>query len=365
MSGGGEQASGGRLIGGRYRLRRRVGETGAVWRAYDEEDGREVAVREPRLPGRPEDEEYRRAAHRLEHEARAAARVGHPCAVRIHDVVVEDGMPWIVTEYVPGESLRDVLRRGTLDPAEAARVGLAVLGALRAAHAVGIVHRDLRPENVLIESGTGRVVVTDFGIASGPPARDGGFLAPERLSGASGSSGTRVAGPESDLWSLGALLHTALRGRPPGRGAEAPDAGEPLGALVGRLLASDPERRPDPAEAAAVLAGVAGVAGEETVGPVAVGEEAAGPAAAQGTAGQGAAGQGAAGQGVAVEAAGRRVAPSSAPGPAATRPGGDDVGPGGDDVGPGVGDVRPVEPASPAPPRPRTPLRTLLSLLGL
>jgi serine/threonine protein kinase len=365
MSGGGEQASGGRLIGGRYRLRRRVGETGAVWRAYDEEDGREVAVREPRLPGRPEDEEYRRAAHRLEHEARAAARVGHPCAVRIHDVVVEDGVPWIVTEYVPGESLRDVLRRGTLDPAEAARVGLAVLGALRAAHAVGIVHRDLRPGNVLIESGTGRVVVTDFGIASGPPARDGGFLAPERLSGtsgasgtsgfsgASGSSGTRVAGPESDLWSLGALLHTALWGRPPGRGAEAPDAGEPLGTLVGRLLAPDPERRPDPAEVAAVLAAVAG---EETVGPVAVaGKEAAGPAVVAGPA---VAGQGAAGQGAAVEAAGRRVAPSSASGPAATRPGGDDVRPGG-------GDVRPVEPASPAPPRPRTPLRTFLSLLGL
>ena len=189
-----------RTVGGRYRLLERIGAGGAgtVWRARDELADREVAVKEPRLPGDPDDEVHRRAAHRLYHEARAAARVDHPSAVSIHDVVVEaegsdpvDGLPWIVMELVRGESLDEVLRRGPLEPAEAARIGLAVLGALRAAHAVGIVHRDVKPANVLLGP-HGRVVLTDVGIAHGQGEEShtaGGesvgsleFVAPERMS---------------------------------------------------------------------------------------------------------------------------------------------------------------------------------------
>ncbi|MBZ6286417.1 serine/threonine protein kinase [Streptomyces olivaceus] len=229
----------GRLLGERYRLLRRAGSgaSGTVWRALDEaavrEDDREVAVRRPRLPGDPEEESYRRAAHRLYREARAAARVDHPAAVRIHDVVVEeaglDGLPWIVTEWVPGESLRDVLLRGPVAPPEAARIGLAVLGALRAAHAVGIVHRAVRPANVLLGR-HGRVVLTGFGtahLAGGEPARG--------------------SGPAADLRSLGDLLRTAA-GDPPPSG--------PLGALAERLPTGPGSSRPDAEEVARQLESV-------------------------------------------------------------------------------------------------------------
>ncbi|NEE17409.1 protein kinase [Streptomyces sp. SID7499] len=283
--GGGTDDARGRLVGGRYRLIERIGSggTGTVWRAHDDLAQREVAVRQPRLPGGPDDEGHRRAAHRLHREARAAARVDHPAAVTIHDVVVEaeqrgerpgpvgpdeldaaealDGLPWIVMELVPGESLREALRRGPVDVREAARIGLAVLGALRAAHSVGIVHRDVKPAHVLLGP-HGRVVVTDFGIAhvqgegfltgGGESAADSlEFVAPERVSG-------RIAGPASDLWSLGALLYTAVEGSSPFLratpeamraailAAEPPEptrAG-PLGPLIARLLVPDPEQRP-------------------------------------------------------------------------------------------------------------------------
>ncbi|MFF8725468.1 serine/threonine-protein kinase [Streptomyces sp. NPDC015171] len=240
MTEDGERPPDARLIGGRYRLAGRLGSgpTGTVWRARDEQQGRQVAVKEPLLPGDPAaDEESRRVAHRLQHEARAAVQVRHPSAVAVYDVVTEAGVPWIVMELVAGESLREVLRRGPLAPPEAARVGLAVLGALRAAHAVGIVHRDLKPANVLLESGTGRVVLTDFGIGDGhaeeaPP----GFVAPERAAGPG-------AGPASDLWSLGALLRAALGDTDPG----------PLGPVLDRLHAVEPAARPGAAEVAAVL----------------------------------------------------------------------------------------------------------------
>ncbi|MBC7273731.1 MAG: protein kinase, partial [Streptomyces sp.] len=258
MTDGRTHQSDGRLVGGRYRLAEPLGTgaAGTVWRAYDERTDREVAVKEPRLPGdpgNPEDDEYRRAAHRLYREARAAARVDHPSAVSVHDVVVEegdgaDGLPWIVMELVRGETLGALVARGPLDPPEAARIGLAVLGALRAAHSVGIVHRDLRPANVLVESGTDRVVLTDFGITGGRDA-DARFVAPERMSG-------RGAGPASDLWSLGALLRAAV------------EDGGPLDALITRLLDPDPKRRPGAAEAAGELEAVAGEA--VVRGPVAV-----------------------------------------------------------------------------------------------
>ncbi|MER6628163.1 protein kinase [Streptomyces sp. NPDC000987] len=277
MSEGGEQVRDGRLIDGRYRLAERIGSggMGTVWRAYDELVQREVAVKEPRLPGDPEGDEHRRAAHRLYREARAAARVDHPSAVSIHDVVAEeeDGLPWIVMELVRGESLHQRLARGPVEAREAARIGLAVLGALRAAHAVGIVHRDVKPANVLLGP-RGRVVLTDFGIAhvqgeesltvSGEFVGSLEFVAPERMSG-------RGAGPASDLWSLGVLLYAAVEGRSPFRrttpestltaviAADPPEPKQagPLGPLIIRLLAKDAERRPGPEETGAVLEAVA------------------------------------------------------------------------------------------------------------
>nr|WP_223188698.1 serine/threonine-protein kinase [Streptomyces sp. TRM68416] len=255
------------------------GGMGTVWRAHDELVGREVAVKQPRLPGDPEDEVHQRAARRLHREARAAARVDHPSAVSIHDVVEEDDQPWIVMELVRGESLHELLKRGPLEPAEAARIGLAVLGALRAAHAVGIVHRDVKPANVLLGRHR-RVVLTDFGIAhvqgedsltaTGEFVGSLEFVAPERMSG-------RGAGPASDLWSLGVLLYAAVEGWSPFRRTAvestlaailtadlpAPKQAGPLGPLLVRLLEKDPAQRPEPDEVAAALEAAAGETREE------------------------------------------------------------------------------------------------------
>ncbi|MEV8016608.1 serine/threonine-protein kinase [Streptomyces sp. NPDC086554] len=266
---------GGRLIGGRYRLAERIGSggMGTVWRAVDELVGRDVAVKQPRLPGDPHDAAQRRMYARLQREARAAAQVEHPAAVAIHDVVVEDELPWIVMELIRGESLHELLKRGALPPAESARIGLAVVGALAAAHARGIVHRDVKPANVLIGP-HGRVVLTDFGIAhiqgeesltvSGEFVGSLEFIAPERMSGS-------TAGPESDLWSLGVLLYAAVEGWSPFRrttlestlaavlSAEVPPpvrAGE-LGPLIERLLCRDPALRPGASEVALALEAVA------------------------------------------------------------------------------------------------------------
>lgn len=272
----------GRLIGGRYRLAERIGSggMGTVWRAVDELVDREVAVKQPKLPGDaddpdgPEGEMRQRAANRLYREARAAARVDHPSAVTIHDVVVEDGYPWIVMELVRGESLHEVLKHGALPPAEAARIGLAVVGALRDAHSVGIVHRDVKPANVLLGQ-HGQVVLTDFGIAhvqgeesltvTGEFVGSLEFVAPERM------SGPGAAGPPSDLWSLGVLLYAAVEGWSPFRRTTLestlaailsteppkPERAGSLGPLVVRLLAKDPAERPDAEEAARILADVA------------------------------------------------------------------------------------------------------------
>ncbi|QXE39115.1 serine/threonine protein kinase [Streptomyces sp. GMY02] len=256
------------MIAGRYRLGSRLGRggMGVVWRADDELLGRRVAVKELH------------AAHDGEgaatlREARAVARVKHPHVVVVHDVVVEeDGRPYIVMELVEGGSLADRLSaRGPVGPAEAARIGLALLGALRAAHGLGVLHRDLKPANVLLEEGTGRVVLTDFGIArlvgattiTDPGSFVGSpeYTAPERVLDGD------VAGPASDLWSLGALLCATLSGESPFHRdslagvlhavVEAeirpPGAAGPLLPVVRGLLDRDPASRMDAAEAERLL----------------------------------------------------------------------------------------------------------------
>ncbi|WP_097869761.1 serine/threonine-protein kinase [Streptomyces sp. rh34] len=256
-----------RLIGGRYRLLARLGHggMGTVWRAHDEVVDREVAVKEPRVPEHLGEREHSMVHQRMQREARAAARIDHPSVVTVHDVAVEDGKPWIVMELVRGPSLGDRLQEGTLDPREAARIGLAVLDALMAAHAIGILHRDVKPDNVMLGTGD-RVVLTDFGIAqvegeqqlteTGAFVGSPEYISPERVLG-------QRPGPESDLWSLGVVLYAAVEGMSPYRRSHTPAtlqavlSAEPqvpargtgaFGALVMQLLRKDPAARPPAAE---------------------------------------------------------------------------------------------------------------------
>ncbi|MFE6523075.1 serine/threonine-protein kinase [Streptomyces sp. NPDC057794] len=254
-----------RVVAGRYRLEERLGRggMGVVWRATDQLLGRRVAVKELPCDETLSAAEARRHRDRTLREARAVAQLSHPHIIVVHDVVEDAERPCIVMELIEGGSLADRLAaRGPVDAAEAARIGVDLLGALRAAHAAGVLHRDLKPENVLLEEGTDRVVLTDFGIAQvqGAPTltENGSFVgspeytAPERMSGAR-------TGPESDLWSLGALLCTALSGESPfhrdslggilhavvvGDIQPPPQAG-PLLPVVRGLLERDPDRRLD------------------------------------------------------------------------------------------------------------------------
>ncbi|MER5887566.1 serine/threonine-protein kinase [Streptomyces sp. NPDC001941] len=210
------------LIAGRYRLLGPLGEggMGVVWRARDEVLGREVAVKEVRAPSGLPDAEVRRLYARLEREAWAAARITHRNVVTVYDVQNDQGRPWIVMELVRGLTLSEELdAEGPMSPRRAAHIGAEVLAALRAAHEAGVLHRDVKPGNVLL-SNDGRVVLTDFGIAvvegtsnltmTGELIGSPEFLAPERALG-------RPAGPESDLWSLGVLLYAAVEGNSPFR----------------------------------------------------------------------------------------------------------------------------------------------------
>ncbi|MEU6664545.1 serine/threonine-protein kinase [Streptomyces sp. NPDC046727] len=253
----------GRLVAGRYRLLGKLGHggMGTVWRAKDETVDREVAVKEPRVPDHLPERERANAFERMRREARAAARLDHPAVVNVHDVAVVDGRPWIVMELVHGRTLGSALREGTLDVREAARIGLHVLGALEAAHAAGVLHRDVKPENILLGRHD-RVVLTDFGIAwieGDPRLTDTGgfvgspeFIAPERVLG-------QRPGPASDLWSLGVVLYTATEGVSPFRRSNTPatlqsvlnatpappvSATGPLAEVVNGLLAKDPAHRP-------------------------------------------------------------------------------------------------------------------------
>ncbi|MDH6627365.1 serine/threonine protein kinase [Streptomyces sp. LBL] len=211
-----------RLIAGRYRLLSPLGEggMGTVWRARDEVLHREVAVKEVRAPAGLQGSEVERMYARLEREAWAAARVANRNVVTVYDVAAQDGRPWIVMEIVHGISLAELLdAEGPLSPQNAAHIGAEVLSALRAAHEAGVLHRDVKPANVLM-SNDGRVVLTDFGIAmvegssaltmTGEVIGSPEFLAPERALG-------RTPGPESDLWSLGVLLYAAVEGHSPFR----------------------------------------------------------------------------------------------------------------------------------------------------
>ncbi|MCA6092453.1 serine/threonine protein kinase [Streptomyces sp. SCA3-4] len=266
-------AAHGGLIAGRYRLVRKIGRggMGTVWRATDELLAREVAVKELHVDDQQSPADARAQYDRMLREARAVALIKHPNVIVMHDIVEQDGRPWIVMELVEGRSLSGRLSaEGPVGPQEAARIGIAMLGALRAAHARGVLHRDIKPPNVLLEAVTGRVVLTDFGIAQVSGATTiteaGAFVgspeytAPERMAGGR-------AGPESDLWSLGVLLCTAMNGESPFHRdslggilhavvyaeIRPPAAAGPLLPVVRGLLERDPAQRMGADEAERLL----------------------------------------------------------------------------------------------------------------
>ncbi|MDX2559865.1 protein kinase [Streptomyces sp. TX20-6-3] len=262
----------GLLLAGRYRLGESIGRggMGKVWRAHDEVLHRVVAVKEL-TAGRFVAEADRLVLHaRTQKEARAAARITHPGVVTVHDVLEHDDRPWIVMQYVDGPSLADAAKeKGPIDPHEAARIGLHVLGALRAAHAAGVLHRDVKPGNVLLAR-DGSVLITDFGIAAiegdatitrtGELVGSIDYLAPERVRGGD-------PGPASDLWSLGATLYTAVEGTSPFRRTSPistmqavvaeeppyPEKAGPLAPVIVALLRKDPAQRPQADEAGRML----------------------------------------------------------------------------------------------------------------
>ncbi|KKD04641.1 serine/threonine-protein kinase [Streptomyces sp. WM6386] len=263
----------GLLLAGRYRLADTIGSggMGRVWRAHDEVLHRAVAIKELTAALYVSESDQERLLHRTRAEARAAARINHSAVVTVHDVLDHDARPWIVMELIEGRSLADAVKaQGRVEPAEAARIGLWVLRALRAAHSAGVLHRDVKPGNVLL-SQDGRVLLTDFGIAqiegdttitrTGEVVGSVDYLAPERVRG-------HDPGPASDLWALGATLYTAVEGRSPFRRtspigtmqavveeqpAEPVNAGV-LGPVLAALLRKDPAERPSAAEAERMLA---------------------------------------------------------------------------------------------------------------
>ncbi|MFF3325709.1 protein kinase [Streptomyces sp. NPDC002889] len=272
--------SGRRVIDGRFELEARLGGggMGMVWRARDLVLDRAVALKEVR-PSDPGLAEYDPEAAamlraRVLREARALARVDHPNVVTIHHVVDGGGLtyPWIVMELVTGGSLQDRLEKGPMAPVEAARLGREVLAALRAAHDVGIQHRDVKPANVLLRP-DGRPVLTDFGIAAirestvltatGSIIGTPDYMAPERISGDDG-------GPGSDLWSLAMMLYVAVEGNNPLRRGTTlatlaavlseelppPRQAGPLTGVLAAVLVKDPAGRPDPESVDRMLAAV-------------------------------------------------------------------------------------------------------------
>ncbi|PKK12068.1 serine/threonine-protein kinase [Thermomonospora sp. CIF 1] len=263
-------------LAGRYRLLSVIGKggMGTVWRAYDETLDREVAIKETVLPKGLTNSERQAVYRRILAEARATAALNHPGVVTVYDVVNEDGRPWIVMELLRARSLRQVLdSEGPVDSACAARIGRAVLSVLNAAHAKGILHRDVKPGNVMLAD-DGRILLTDFGLAvhmlggcadvdtmasgiAGSPA----YLSPEQVLGEPG-------GAASDLWSLGVTLYAAVEGGSPFRRSHALatmvavligeypppwNAGPQLRAVIDGLLRRDPAERMPAAQVAELL----------------------------------------------------------------------------------------------------------------
>ncbi|MFD3686098.1 serine/threonine-protein kinase [Nocardiopsis sp. NPDC058631] len=268
----GDSGPEGRLLMGRYQLVSEIarGGVGTVWRAVDLVIDREVAVKELRLPADLSRSERESLLQRTTREARVAGRLTHPSLVTVLDVVDEDDRPWIVMELVEASTLEEIIQvGGPLPYQRVAEIGLHLIDALKVAHAEGIVHRDVKPENVMI-SGAGRVVLTDFGLAAwngesalsasgriiGSPA----YIPPERAKAG-------PVGPESDLWSLGATLYAAVEGHPPydrkgyikilrqeqlDEPAKAANAG-PLAPVLAGLLRVEPSERLTTENAAKML----------------------------------------------------------------------------------------------------------------
>ncbi|MFF7438845.1 protein kinase [Streptomyces sp. NPDC008122] len=272
----------GEVLGGRYRVTATIGRggMGVVARAVDQLLNREVAVKVLRAYTDASPAELADLRVRMQREAQAAARIRHSGVVTVHDVVEERGLPVIVMELVDGPSLDDVLtERGSLDPRETAAIGARLMDALDAAHRAGVLHRDVKPGNVLLERG-GRVVLTDFGIASMDTSGDEAlakltqsgqivgsldYLPPERAQG-------QVPGAASDIWALGMTLYAAVEGAFPfrrtsvwstlaaivGEPLPEPRRAGPLTPVLRALMAKDPLQRPDAAQAREMLEAVAG-----------------------------------------------------------------------------------------------------------
>ncbi|MFI8240809.1 serine/threonine-protein kinase [Streptomyces sp. NPDC085866] len=365
----------GLLVAGRYRLADSIGSggMGRVWRAHDEVLHRTVAVKELTAALYVSESDQAVLLARTRAEARAAARINHSAVVTVHDVLEHDGRPWIVMELVEGRSLADAVKdRGRLEAREAARIGLWVLRALRAAHSAGVLHRDVKPGNVLLGR-DGRVLLTDFGIAqiegdttitrTGEVVGSVDYLAPERVRG-------HDPGPSSDLWALGATLYTAVEGRSPFRrtsplstmqavveeeAEELRHAGV-LGPVITALLRKEPAQRPSAEETEQLLAEAAEGRrpnaaqafvptqgrGVDTGGSYASGSYTSGSYGSESYA----SGAGTSGHGSGPGAAGRSVTGPTAVGPQ------------------GMGPTT-VGPTAPARPRPRRRLRTLALVVAV
>ena len=261
-----------RVVAGRYALDGVLGRggMGTVWLATDQVLERRVALKELTFSVELTDEERAILRERTMREARAAARLDHPHVATVYDVVEEDGKPWLVMKHVPARSLQEILEQeGPLPPVAVARIGLDLLAALEAAHAIGIVHRDVKPANVLV-SADGRACLTDFGIATttgdsslttyGTLIGSPSYMAPERANG-------EEPRPSVDLWSLGATLYAAVEGRPPFNRGEAMATllsvvsehpapvlrAGPLEPVLSGLLTKDPAQRTSAAAARTLL----------------------------------------------------------------------------------------------------------------
>ncbi len=267
----------GRLVAGRYRVQRRIGSgaMGVVWECVDEVLHRTVAVKQLLLQPGLDPGEAEEARQRAMREGRIAARLQHPHAVAVYDVAEDEGQPVLVMEYLPSTSLAAMMsEHGPLPPREVARVGAQVASALGAAHAAGVVHRDIKPGNILLGD-DGTVKITDFGISraqgdvtvtkTGMLAGTPAYLSPDVACG-------QEPTPASDTFSLGATLYAAIEGRPPfgqsentlallhavaaGR-VEPPQNAGPMTEPLMAMLAARVEDRPDMAQVREMLQTVA------------------------------------------------------------------------------------------------------------